>query len=55
MCVRPCVSVSVRTIFDPVSELETEDTRAISLEKGTEKGSKWDILVPSPRSISAKE
>ena len=52
---KSCVSVCVRTIFDPVPELETEDTSAISLKRVTKKGSKWDILVPSPRSISAKE
>ena len=51
-CVSVSVRVSVRTIFDPVSELETEDTSAISLKRGTKKGPKWDILVPSPRSIS---
>ena len=36
--VRVC-PVSVRTIFDPVSELETEDTSAISLKRGTKKRS----------------
>ena len=49
MCVRPyvrvcpSVSVRVRTFLDPVSELESEDTSAISLKKGTKKGSKWHI------------
>ena len=45
MCVRVSVRVRpcVRTIFDPVSELETEDTSAISRKKGTKKGSKGDI------------
>ena len=40
-----CVSVCpcVRTFLDPVSELESEDTSAISLKKGTKKGSKWHI------------
>ena len=36
--VRPCVRVRVRTFLDPVSELESEDTSAISLKKGTKKG-----------------
>ena len=44
MCVRVSVCVCVRpSHFDSVSELETEDTSAISLKKGTKKGSKGDI------------
>ena len=35
--------VSVRTIFDPVSELENEDTSAISQKTRSEKGPKCDI------------
>ena len=36
-CVRVSVCPSVRTIFDPVSELESEDTSAISLKNETKK------------------
>ena len=51
MCVRASVRVrvrvrcpvSVRTIFDPVSELENEDTSAISQKTRSEKGPKCDI------------
>ena len=43
-CVRcPLSGVRVRTIFDPVSELENEDTSAISEKKSSEKGPKCDI------------
>ena len=53
MCVRvsvvrvrvrcPLSVVRVRTILDPVSELENEDTSAISEKKRSEKGPKCDI------------
>ena len=36
--VRVRCPVSVRTFLDPVSELETEDTNAISLKRGPKKG-----------------
>ena len=42
MCVRVS-GLRVRTIFDPVSELENEDTSAISQKTGTENGPKCDI------------
>ena len=39
----PVSGLRVRTIFDPVSELENEDTSAISEKKRSEKGPKCDI------------